>query len=197
MPYRSLLTAALIAALSACATVVPPVANTPASTIEKPLMPQAVKGRISATATDGEGKAQPFHGSFELTLDPPEGESGQLMLLTPIGSTVAILGWTKSSAILRRPQGGVEMYPSLQDMLQQTIGISLSAAMLRNWLIGTPIDGVPIQSLGPGHFTQLGWDISTTLNEDTKRPKLITMKRAATADLPQAELRLVIDEMTP
>lgn len=189
---------ALSCLLSACMTV-------PATTTEKPTapiqpntsLPEAVKGRISASTTDGEGISRPFYGNFELALDPPNGDSGQLMLLSPVGSTVAILGWTKTSAILRRPQGGVEMYASLQDMLQQTIGIALTSSMLRNWLVGSPIDNVPVQSLGPLHFSQLGWDINYTMNEASQRPKLITLKRKASADYPQADMKLVIDEVTP
>ncbi len=182
------------AALSACATVTPATSSTPPAAVAAL---QSVKGRISASATDGEGKGQPFHGGFELSLDPPEGETGQLMLLTPVGSTVALLGWTKSSAILRRPQGGVELYPSLQAMLEQTIGVALSSAMLRSWLAGAPIDGVAVQSFGPGHFAQLGWDISYTLNDTTQKPRLIVMKRVANASLSAAELKLAIDEITP
>jgi outer membrane lipoprotein LolB len=185
------------AALSACAAVAPvapPASSTP--TVAAAAL-QSVKGRISASATDGEGKGQPFHGGFELSLDPPDGETGQLMLLTPVGSTVALLGWTKSSAILRRPQGGVELYPSLQAMLEQTIGVALTAPMLRSWLAGAPIDGVAVDSLGPNHFAQLGWDISYTLNDTTKKPRLIVMKRTANASLSAAELKLAIDEITP
>lgn len=161
-------------------------------------MPQTVKGRLSAYSSEPDGKVQQFHGGFELALDPPEGESGQLMLLTPLGSTAAILGWTKSSAMLRKPSsagGGVEMYESLQAMLDQTIGIALSSAMLRNWIVGVPIDNVTVQSIGPDHFSQLGWDISYTYNDETRKPKLITLKRAAYGSLPQADLKLVIDEM--
>jgi outer membrane biogenesis lipoprotein LolB len=191
----------LLLLLSACATAPKPavIANTAPTTPStvSPAIAQSVKGRISAVATDGEGKGQPFHGGFELTLDPPEGDTGQLMLLTPIGSTVAILGWTKTSAILRKPQGGVALYPSLATMLQETIGIALTPAMLRSWLMATPIDGTPVDAIGPSNFKQLGWDINYALNEDNKKPRLITLRRAATASLSQAELKLVIDEMSP
>jgi outer membrane biogenesis lipoprotein LolB len=193
--FNSCLLAAL---LTACVTA-PKTAEKPDTVTPtvQAAMPQSAKGRISAVSTDGEGKTQPFYGNFELTLDPPQGDSGQLMLLTPVGSTVAILGWTKNSAILRKPQGGLQLYDSLQAMLSQTIGIGLTSAMLRSWLSGSPIDDVPVQSIGPGHFAQMGWDINYSLNDETKKPKLITLKRAAKGDLPQAELKLVIDEMTP
>lgn len=145
------------------------------------------KGRISAVATAEDGKVQQLHGSFELSID---GDSGQLMLLTPLGSTVAVLAWSEDSAMLKRANGAIEAYPSARDMLERTLGTAVTPAMLRAWLYGNPIEGVPVDSIGPGRFSQLGWNVDYERGDAGRVTRLVIAR-----DTPRpAELRLAIDE---
>ncbi|MDE2047072.1 MAG: outer membrane lipoprotein LolB [Betaproteobacteria bacterium] len=151
-----------------------------------PSMLQA-KGRISAVSTAPDGQVQQVHGSFELHID---GDSGQLMLLTPLGSTVAVLAWSHDSALLKRASGAIEPFASARDMIERTLGTPLSPNMLRAWLYGSPIEGVAVDSIGPGHFSQLGWDVSYERGDDGRVKRLLISRT-----LPQpAQLRLALDE---
>jgi outer membrane lipoprotein LolB len=174
------------ALLCGCAAVAPRAA--PPVAAEAAARSVAAKGRISATATNERGSTQQLSGSFELSID---GDSGQLMLLTPLGSTVAVLGWSRDGALLKRADGSVEAYASAQDMIASTLGAPVAPAMLKAWLFGTPIDGVTVDSIGPGHFSQLGWDVSFTRGDDGQVRRLLISRSTPEP----AELRLVLDEV--
>ncbi len=70
--------------------------------------------------------------SFELTGAP---QQGALTLLTPIGSTAAVLTWAPGRATLQ--QGGdIDNYGSLAEMIAVVTGTPMPVAALFDWLAG-------------------------------------------------------------
>ena len=112
-----------------------------------------------------------FMASFELS---GNAEAGELMLLTPLGSTVARLFWQPGRATLQ--QGGQErIYASLDELAELATGTPLPVAVLFAWLHGQP------QEAG-------GWkaDLSRL-----KKDGRLTARRLAPS--PAAELRVVLE----
>ncbi|HPH13519.1 MAG TPA: lipoprotein insertase outer membrane protein LolB [Burkholderiaceae bacterium] len=115
---------------------------------------------------------QSFAAAFELT---GAAAAGELVLSTPIGTTLAILTWSPQSARLRS-NGEVRSFDSLDALaLQATGATTIPIASLFDWLAGvaTPTDG---------------WQADVTQLANGR----ITARR--TAPLPTAELKLVLDQ---
>ena len=132
------------------------------------------KGRLSVlVASDSVAETeQPksFIASFELS---GNAEAGELLLLTPLGSTVARLFWQPGRATLQ--QGGEERaYASLDELAELATGTPLPVAVLFAWLHGQP------QEAG-------GWkaDLSRL-----KKDGRLTARRLTPS--PAAELRVVL-----
>jgi outer membrane lipoprotein LolB len=82
---------------------------------------------------------QSIGAAFELQ---GSAEQGELLLLSPIGSTLAQLSWTPTQAHLT--QGGRQWSSqSLDDLTTQLAGTALPVAALFDWLAGqaTPLAG--------------------------------------------------------
>lgn len=121
---RSLLcagTAALL--LSACA-------QAPRSTSG---VPGYWSGRIALLVEDA--SAQSFHASFELQGTP---EHGELLLFTPLGSTIARLEWSPSRATLIQGQERRES-ASLEALTRELTGSELPIPALFGWLRGEAV----------------------------------------------------------
>ena len=112
-----------------------------------------------------------FMASFDLN---GSAEQGELLLLTPLGSTIARLFWQPGSATLQ--QGGQErVYNSLNELAELATGTPLPVATLFAWLHGQP------QEAG-------GWkaDLSRLKKEGRFTARRLTPS-------PAAELRVVLD----
>jgi outer membrane lipoprotein LolB len=102
------------------------------------VVPQSYAGRISLVIdsgdTSGNTPAQSFSGSFELR---GNAQTGQLNLLSPLGSVVARLSWSPEDAQL---QSGSEIrhYANASDLLEQATGLTMSLQTLFDWLQGKP-----------------------------------------------------------
>jgi outer membrane lipoprotein LolB len=113
---------------------------------------------------------QSFSASFQLS---GQANQGELVLLTPIGSTAAAMAWSPGGATLRN---GAESraFASLEAMVSEVTGTPLPVAALFDWLAGqaTPAPGweVDLARLPQGRLTA-----------QRKSPQ------------PQAELRLILD----
>ena len=114
---------------------------------------------------------QSFAAAFELT---GAAAAGELVLFTPIGTTLAILTWSPQSALLRS-NGEVRSFDSLDALALQATGATIPIASLFDWMAGvaTPTDG---------------WQADVTQLANGR----ITARR--TAPLPSAELKLVLDQ---
>jgi outer membrane lipoprotein LolB len=89
------------------------------------------QGRIGVKVT--EPQPQSFSANFEL-----DGEAGQgsLRLLTPLGTTLALMQWAPGSATLTTT-GDPRTFDSMAALTQATLGFDLPVAALLDWLRGT------------------------------------------------------------
>ena len=111
-----------------------------------------------------------FFASFELK---GNAQSGELLLFTPLGSTLAALAWTPGSARLTRG-GEVREFASVDELVVAATGTSFPVTALFAWLAG-------IQTAVPGWVADLS---------QIDSGRLIA---ARTMPLPTAELKMVLD----
>lgn len=124
---RSCLIWAGALALSGCATQAPP----------GPQTDQHWSGRLSLRID--EQPIRQYHAQFELSGSPTQ---GQLVLLTPLGQTLAQADWGPESAQLTH-QGDTRFFKDLNDLTLTLTGADLPIAALFSWLKGvdTPANG--------------------------------------------------------
>ncbi len=117
-----------------------------------------------------ERSAQSVTAAFELRGDS---HSGELRLLSPLGTRLATALWSPQRAHLATPEGE-QSYASLDDLSRQALGESVPLAALPDWLAGRPWTGAAHQ-LQPLGFEQLGWLVTTT----GRAAGLVEARRAA------------------
>lgn len=81
-------------------------------------------------------QAQAFSAAFELR---GNAETGELLLLTPLGSTAAAIRWTPNGAELQA-QGSTRQFGNLQQLILQTLGSDVPVSALFLWLRGQDIE---------------------------------------------------------
>lgn len=130
------------------------------------------RGRL-AVRVDADELSQPsrsISAGFELTGNAIE---GGLTLYSPIGSTAAVLRWSKHDASLFS-QSELRHFPSLKALIAQAVGTDIPVEALFSWVAGT-------------HASSKGWTADLTAYANGK----ITATRSAQG--PAAELRIVLD----
>lgn len=133
-------------ALAGCASVTLPPAG-------------SVSGRLALSVeAQPDRPAQSLSAAFELRGDA---ERGELLLSTPLGTTLAEATWAPGQARLITPQSDAR-FDDLDALARQVFGEALPLRALPDWLRGRPWSGAaeaarPLQP-GPG-FEQLGWTI--------------------------------------
>ena len=121
---------------------------------------------------------------LHLQTDPPQNWStsfelqgsagqGQMLLLSPIGTTLARLSWTPQSALLEQGQDKTESR-NLQSLSQRLTGTHLPIAALFDWLAGLDTE-VP------------GWHVDMSAHPQGR----LTARRHSPE--PEAVLRIVLD----
>lgn len=75
---------------------------------------------------------QSFSAAFELEGHP---QQGKLLIFNPLGSTIAILQWTASQAVLQQGER-ITTSDSLPALIEQLTGSDLPVAALFDWLQG-------------------------------------------------------------
>lgn len=143
---RALATAlSAVALLAGCAT--PPKA--PDATLSGRL-------QIKVAARDAQ-PAQSHSAAFELSGDEHQ---GQMRLLSPLGTQVALARWSPAGASLQDGQGSRE-FTALAEMADAALGEPVPLNALLHWLQGRPWPGAPHQPLPGGSpgFVQLGWAV--------------------------------------
>lgn len=113
--------------------------------------------QIKVAARDAQ-PAQSHSAAFELSGDE---QQGQMRLLSPLGTQVALARWSPSGASLQDGQGTRE-FAALAELADAALGEPVPLNALLHWLQGRPWPGAPHQPLpagsGPG-FVQLGWAV--------------------------------------
>jgi outer membrane lipoprotein LolB len=159
--YRLFCALCAVCLLAACATSSKPTAL-------KDSQANIISGRISLLVQSE--VVQSFAGSFELQGDST---TGTLSLLSPLGSTVAVLRWAPGLAQLDNA-GNTTNYPSVASMMQQTTGAAVPMDALFAWLRGD-------------NPTVAGWQA------DVSRHAQGRINAQRTDPLPSAQLRIVLD----
>jgi outer membrane lipoprotein LolB len=113
---------------------------------------------------------QNWSASFELQ---GSAEQGQMVLLSPIGTTLARLSWTPHAAVLEQGPDKTES-SSLQSLSQRLTGTDLPMAALFDWLAGKAADAP-------------GWQVDLSGHPQGR----LTAQRSLPA--PAAVLRIVLD----
>lgn len=136
--------------------------------------PNYWSGRMALQVHDdlaaAQAAEQSFSASFELQGSQ---QQGQLTLLSPFGAVLAELQWSPQGAQLR--QGGqLRESPSLDALVQETIGTALPLGALFSWLTGQ-------EAAAPGWQADLAQMPQGRLRAERTHP------------LPRASLRLVLD----
>lgn len=88
------------------------------------------QGRLSVTVHGADPSVTT--AAFELR---GNARTGELALLSPVGTTMALLEWSPEGAHLHRGQAP-ERYASLDDLTEQLTGSALPVAALWQWLDG-------------------------------------------------------------
>ncbi len=156
---RASLSALLLAALSACQTAPP---ATPILA-QDPLMARHVhmqqwQGHFSIKL--GPWGQQGSEGqSFTFYLQSHE-QSGELDLMTPLGTQLAKVIWTPEGTRIESAQG-TQQYASLSDLSTQLLGEDVPLQALPHWLQGLPSPDLPPATVLADHsgFEQAGWAI--------------------------------------
>jgi outer membrane lipoprotein LolB len=113
---------------------------------------------------------QNWSTSFELQGSAAQ---GQMLLLSPLGTTLARLSWTPQQAQLEQGQDKTES-PSLQSLSQRLTGTHLPIAALFDWLAGQAT-------------TVPGWQVDLSGHPQGR----LTARRSTPE--PEAVLRIVLD----
>lgn len=127
-------------------------------------------GRLALQVHDAQAQEQSFSAAFELQGAERE---GQLILLSPFGAALAELQWSPAGAQLR--QGGqLRESPSLDALVQDSLGTALPLGALFAWLAGE-------------QASARGWQADLTQLAEGR------LRAERTEPLPRATLRLVLD----
>ncbi len=185
-PIRGAGAMALALLVQACATHPPPLPG------------HVYSGRL-AVRTDAAPNwpARSVTGQFELS---GNASSGQLILTSPIGTTVARARWSDPvgsqgapSKIELEADGTTTHYATLEEMMQRAIGDQLPLPAMFDWLSGRPWPDAPVErgTTGPT-FDQLGWHVDLSQLADNR---LIDAQRALPA--PTLHVRVKLDAAEP
>ena len=126
-------------------------------------------GRISLQIQSD--PVQAFFAAFELK---GHSDSGELTLISPLGSILGIMRWSPTEATLEQ-NGSTKRFTSTDELLTQTTGAAVPVSALFDWLGGK-------NTIAPGWVADLS-------QQGNGR---ITAKRTSPA--PQADLRIVLDK---
>jgi len=139
-----------------------------------PLPGHVYSGRLAVRTDAAPGlPARSMTGQFELS---GNASSGQLVLTSPIGTTVARARWSDPvgaqgdpSKIELEADGATTRYATLEDMMQRAIGDQLPLAAMFDWLDGRPWPAAPVERAADGRsFDQLGWHVDLSQLADNR-----------------------------
>lgn len=126
--------------------------------------------RVQVSSTPDQMPDQSFSAPFELH---GNAEQGELLLLTPLGSTAAAIHWLPGKAVLQA-RGETREFDDLNRLITELLGTDVPVAALFAWLNGQTQEAN-------------GWQVDLSQRNQGK----ILARRLTPA--PPAELRLVLD----
>jgi len=132
------------------------------ATPQKPLEGPVIAGRLAVRSEAAPGHdARSDSGQFELSGSPAR---GQLVLTSPIGTTVARARWSAPEGagadIELEADGRTRRFDNFDDMTEAALGQSLPLAAMFDWLAGRPWPHAPATfDADRGAFEQLGWRV--------------------------------------
>lgn len=149
-----------------------------------------ISGRLAlrvAAADEARDNTPPqqFSASFELQ---GSGEQGELRLISPLGTLLAVARWAPGQVSLQTSEGE-RRFENLEALAAAALGESLPLAALPDWLAGRPWPGAPHKRLAGGlaeGFEQAGWRVDTSA---FAQRRIEAMRQAA----PQVMLRVRLD----
>jgi len=165
-----------------------------------PLPGHVYAGRLAVRTDAAPGlPARSTSGQFELS---GNASSGQLILTSPIGTTVARARWSDPvgtqgvpSRIELEADGATTRYPTLEDMMQRAIGDQLPLPAMFDWLSGRPWPAAPVRRSADGaSFDQLGWHVDLSQLADSR---LIDAQRPLPAPALHVRVKLDAAESAP
>ena len=129
---------ALLVVLTACSTA-------PRHVAVDPTNPDAIghwEGRLNLRVA--KNPPEQFSTSFEMTGRP---EQGQLSLLSPLGTTMAMVRWNPQGASLQQGSD-VQNFTSMDELTLRLTGAALPLPQLMAWLdrTGPPVQGWQINA---------------------------------------------------
>ena len=162
-----------------------------------PLPGHVYTGKLAVRTDAAPGlPAHAVSGQFELS---GNASSGQLILTSPLGTTVARARWSDPvgaqgvpSTIELEADGGTTHYATLEEMMQRAIGDQLPLPAMFDWLAGHAWPAAPVSNASPASFDQLGWHIDLS---QLAGNRLIDAQRPLPA--PALHVRVKLDAAEP
>jgi len=194
-PFAALCAAACLftAALAGCATST---ANLSTATVGDYRETIDLTGKLSVNYQK-DGRRESITGNFNWEQRPG---AIDVALISPLGQTVATINVTPTAATL--VQGGQEPRSAddIDSLTQQTLGWPLPVSGLRDWLQGYALDGQGRRfRASPANNTVTtgdGWRLRFVEWQDPAAaqpaPRLIQAERAASGDITDLAIRIVI-----
>ncbi|MDE2400381.1 MAG: hypothetical protein KGL90_01775 [Burkholderiales bacterium] len=159
-PWITSLSAALLSACASGPARLPePSTDAPDAAASPPVLSLALQGQLNIKLQafqDQDAKGINLGFFFNGTQN-----TGQLDLMTPMGSQVAQVRWTQAGAWVRDTQGE-HYFATLGDLSEQVLGERLPLASLMHWVRGLPDPALPLATQTTDQsFDQSGWHIDT------------------------------------
>ncbi len=150
-------------------------------------------GRFALNVSNANGQREALQGGFAWR------DTGRLLVLdlaNPLGSILARIDVSPSSATLTRSDGRIEQAPNPDALVEEVLGSPMPVRGLRGWLQGQVGDSAvsELKKDEEGHisgFTQDGWRVRLS-RYDAEGPRLLQMNRSDTSR--DISVRLVVDE---
>jgi outer membrane lipoprotein LolB len=174
------LTAAAVL-LSGCASVTQPqktaMATARASTVAE------YQGRFSVRYADQNGQTRDAYGNFDWT---ERADAVTLQLLNPLGSTLAVIEATPTTASLELPNQPPRTASNVEDLMQSTLGFPMPVSGMRYWLRNMPSPESHARTTADANgrlsrIVQDGWQIDYLAFDEAAPPAMPAAASDATA----------------
>ncbi len=156
----------------------------------------AAVGRLSLRVEAGAARpSQSLSAAFEWR---GNGERGELALLSPLGTQLALARWAPGNATLVTPEGETR-FETLDELAERALGERVPLVAWADWLAGRPWPGAPsvpaaasgnsaggAASPGGAGFEQLGWAVDLSRHREGR----IEARRRTP---PTVTVRIVLD----